>query len=105
MKSSAPTVGDVLANERSFFAIASDLVKARLTLLVLLTTLSGFYAGSESAMDGMLLFHTLFGTGLIACGAAALNEWWERDLDAKMGRTATRPIPSGEMTPVPVMHT
>lgn len=103
MKSSAPAVGEVLGNERSFFAIASDLVKARLTLLVLLTTLSGFYAGSESAMDGMLLFNTLFGTGLIACGAAALNEWWERDLDAKMGRTATRPIPSGEMTPQSVL--
>lgn len=98
MKSGATVLTNALATERSVVAIACDLVKARLTLLVVLTTLAGFYAGSGSAMDIGLLLHTLFGTALIACGAAALNEWWERDLDAKMGRTATRPIPSGEMS-------
>lgn len=102
---SAPAMSDVVTHERSFFAIASDLFKARLTLLVLLTTLAGFYAASREGMDAVLLVHTLFGTALIACGAAALNEWWERDLDAKMARTASRPIPAGEMTPNAVLIT
>jgi heme o synthase len=103
MKSSAPTITEVVSTERSTFAIWSDLVKSRLTTLVLLTTLAGFYAGSQGPMDFTLLIHTLIGTALIACGAAALNEWWERDLDAKMARTATRPIPSGELTPNTVL--
>jgi heme o synthase len=105
MKTSAPAIDGVVANERSFVAIASDLFKARLTLLVLLTTLAGFYAASRGPMDAVLLVHALFGTALIACGAAALNEWWERDLDAKMARTASRPIPAGEMTPNAVLIT
>ncbi len=103
MKSTAPTAHDMAARGRSAFAIWSDLVKSRLTLLVLLTTLSGFYAGSEGPMNLTLLLHALMGTALVACGAAALNEWWERDLDAKMARTATRPLPSGEMTPNAVL--
>lgn len=103
MKTSASTLSPVDVQGRSAFAIFSDLVKARLTLLVVLTTLAGFYAASEGVMDGLLLLHTLVGTALVACGAAALNEWWERDLDAKMERTASRPIPSGEMTPRAVL--
>ncbi|HMJ90266.1 MAG TPA: heme o synthase, partial [Candidatus Acidoferrum sp.] len=107
MKTSAPTIADVAVpeRERSAFAIASDLFKSRLTTLVMLTTLAGFYAGSHGAMDLALLCHALFGTALIACGAAALNEWWERDLDAKMARTASRPLPAGEMTPNAVLIT
>jgi heme o synthase len=105
MKTTAPAISSVVVNERSFFAIASDLFKARLTLLVLLTTLAGFYAASQGPMDFVLLGHVLFGTTLVACGAAALNEWWERDLDAKMARTASRPIPAGEMTPNAVLIT
>ena len=104
MKSGASTMAEeVVVSGRSPVAIFFDLVKARLTLLVILTTLAGFYAGSEGALDAVLLVHTLIGTALVACGAAALNEWWERDLDAKMGRTATRPLPSGEMTPNAVL--
>jgi protoheme IX farnesyltransferase len=43
--------------------------------------------------------HALLGTGLLAAGAAALNEWWERDLDGLMERTRTRPLPSGQVEP------
>ena len=88
---------------RSTFAIWSDLVKARLTFLVLLTTLAGFYAAVEGATDWILLAHTLLGTALVACGASALNQWWERDHDARMTRTETRPLPSGEMQPTTVL--
>ena len=50
-------------------------------------------------MDWLLLFRALFGTGLLACGAAALNQYLEKDLDAKMQRTASRPIPVGQIAP------
>ena len=45
------------------------------------------------------MFHAVVATAMVAAGAAALNELLERDLDAKMKRTASRPIPSGQMTP------
>ncbi len=84
--------------EKSGFSIWSDLVKARLTFLVLLTTLVGFYAGWPTGpMDYWLLLHAMLGTGLVACGAAALNQWWERDHDAKMPRTESRPLPAGHL--------
>jgi protoheme IX farnesyltransferase len=78
----------------------AELVKARLTLLVLLTTAVGFYLGSESPVDFMALFHVVFGTAAAAAGAAALNQWWERRVDALMRRTRTRPIPAGRMLPL-----
>jgi protoheme IX farnesyltransferase len=78
----------------------AELVKARLTLLVLLTTAVGFYLGSESPIAYVALFHVVFGTAAAAAGAAALNQWWERTDDALMRRTRTRPIPAGRMPPL-----
>jgi heme o synthase len=78
----------------------AELVKARLTLLVLLTTAVGFYLGAEPPIDYIGLFHVVFGTAAAAAGAAALNQWWERRLDALMHRTRTRPIPAGRMRPL-----
>jgi len=77
----------------------AELVKARLTLLVLLTTAVGFYLGATGSINYVALFHAVFGTALAAAGAAALNQWWERRLDALMQRTKTRPIPAGRMLP------
>lgn len=88
---------------KGWVAVYADLVKARLTLLVLLTTLVGFYIGHRGPMDYLLMFHALFGTALVASGAAALNQLLEREHDAKMRRTAERPLPSGRMQPVTVM--
>src|SRR6266704_5955079 len=78
----------------------AELFKARLTLLVLLTTAVGFYLGSESPINYMALFHVVFGTAAAAGGAAALNQWWERTADALMRRTRMRPIPAGRMRPL-----
>jgi heme o synthase len=78
----------------------AELVKARLTLLVLLTTVVGFYLGAAGPINYIALFHAVFGTALAAAGAAALNQWWERRLDALMFRTRTRPIPAGRMLPL-----
>jgi protoheme IX farnesyltransferase len=76
------------------------LVKARLTLLVLLTTAVGYYLGATRPVSYVQLFHVVFGTAWAAAGAAALNQWWERKVDALMQRTRTRPVPGGRMRPV-----
>src|SRR5438094_8129257 len=83
-----------------FVSGIAELVKARLTLLVLLTTAVGFYLGAEPPIDYKALFQTVFGTAAAAAGAAALNQWWERRADAFMHRTRTRPIPAGRMAPL-----
>src|SRR5256886_703226 len=76
-----------------------ELVKARLTLLVLVTTAVGFYLGAEGPVNFGALLHTVFGTAAAAAGAAALNQWWEYNLGALMQRTRSRPVPAGRMRP------
>jgi protoheme IX farnesyltransferase len=88
-----------LASKRPGADLA-ELVKARLTALVLLTTAVGFYLGLRGPMDYRALLHVFFGTAAAAAGAAALNQWWEWQLDALMHRTRTRPVPAGRMRPV-----
>jgi len=97
------TIADnpIAASSRpSFVSDLAELFKARLTLLVLLTTAVGFYLGAEPPIDYRALFHTVFGTAAAAAGAAALNQWWERRVDALMRRTETRPLPAGRMAPL-----
>ena len=103
MKPSADILTSTLVSDKSRVAVFADLIKARLTMLVLLTTFVGFYVGWRGAMDFVLLFHTLAGTALVAAGAAALNQLLERDYDAKMHRTRNRPLPSGRLQPGTVM--
>ncbi len=86
-------------SRRRFVADLFELVKARLTSLVLLTTAVGFYVGSRSPVDYAALFRVVFGTAAAAAGAAALNQWWERKADALMNRTRMRPVPAGRMRP------
>ncbi|HEU6447010.1 MAG TPA: heme o synthase [Verrucomicrobiae bacterium] len=87
------------AAEKSWTAIFSDLIKARLTTLVLLTTAVGFYVGWHGEMNWLYFFNTLAATALVASGAAALNQWLEREYDAKMRRTQSRPLPAGLLQP------
>src|SRR5207253_10430734 len=75
----------------------SQLIKTRLTFLVLVTTGVGFYVGTRGPLDLFRLFNVLVGAALAAAGASALNQWWERDLDALMSRTRRRPGPAGWM--------
>jgi protoheme IX farnesyltransferase len=100
MKTAAIDNPTLASSRHSFVGDLAELVKARLTLLVLLTTGVGFYLGSELPIDYKALFHTVFGTAAAAAGAAALNQWWERRADALMRRTKTRPIPAGRMAPL-----
>lgn len=99
MKATAQSITVSAPVEKSWFAVAGELVKARLTSLVLITTALGFYLGSQGPLNYLLLLHTMLGTGLLAAGAAILNQWMERDFDAKMRRTEDRPLPSGRVAP------
>lgn len=74
-----------------------ELAKARLTALVLLTTLVGYVLALGDGEPLWPLFWTVLGTGLAAAGANALNQWLEVDLDARMERTRDRPLPSGRV--------
>ena len=103
MKANVTSLPATPVADKPVVAVLCDLFKARLTFLVLLTTLVGFYAGERSALDYLRMLHTLVGTALVACGAAALNQLWERDYDARMRRTADRPLPSGRLQPETVL--
>jgi protoheme IX farnesyltransferase len=78
------------------------LTKPRITWLILMSTGVGYYFGHKHEWtgwdDAVLLLNTILGTGLIASGAAALNQWYERKSDSLMRRTSERPIPSGRLT-------
>ena len=78
------------------------LTKPRITWLILMSTGVGYFFGLKRDWNGWLelplLLHTLVGTALIASGTAALNQWYEREADGLMRRTASRPLPSGKMT-------
>jgi protoheme IX farnesyltransferase len=77
----------------------TELTKPRITFLVLITTVVGFYMGSRGSLNLGLLLHCILGTGLVAGGASALNQYFERDLDARMVRTRRRPLPDGRLLP------
>ena len=74
------------------------LTKARLNALVVLTTAGGYYLGAPAAIDLVALAVTSIGTGLVAAGAAAVNQVLERDVDRLMHRTRRRPVADGRMT-------
>src|SRR5881398_2591187 len=103
MKTAALEKPNLAASCSRVVADLAELVKARLTLLVLFTTAVGFYLGAESPINYVALFHVVFGTAAAAAGAAALNQWWERRADALMRRTRTRPLPAGRMAPFPAL--
>src|SRR5450432_2384395 len=75
-----------------------ELTKPRITWLILMSTGIGYYFGLRGGINLWSLLHTLIGTGLIASGTAALNQWYEREADCLMRRTSARPLPSGRMT-------
>lgn len=87
----------------------AELTKPRITRLVTITTAMGFGMACAPALRGAsgadwlgalgVLAVTSVGTALSASGASALNEWWERDRDALMRRTAGRPIPARRISP------
>ena len=76
-----------------------ELTKPRITWLIVMSTAVGYYFGHTGPWSIWAVLHTLIGTGLIASGTAALNQWYEREADRHMRRTQMRPLPSGRLTP------
>lgn len=77
------------------------LTKPGITRHVLVTAAAGFYLGTDggSPLDLLRLAALLAGTALVSGGTNALNQWWERDVDARMPRTASRPLAAGRLDP------
>jgi protoheme IX farnesyltransferase len=75
------------------------LTKPEVNLLILMTTSAGYYLASQGAFRVSGLLNTLAGTLLVASGTATLNQWSERVWDGQMRRTASRPLPSGRISP------
>jgi len=97
----APVI--VVAEEPQTYTVLGDLMmltKARLTMLVLMTTAMGFGFGSSRGMDWFLFFRVMFGTAFVAASASVFNQLIERKVDRLMGRTKDRPLPAGRMAPV-----
>lgn len=78
-----------------------ELTKPRITWLVVMTAAAGFALAAPGAFDAFglrMLLRLAVGTALVAAGTNALNQWWERDADARMARTRGRPLPTGRLS-------
>jgi protoheme IX farnesyltransferase len=75
-----------------------ELSKARIVMMVLITTAAGYLAAAPR-VDPLALLHALIGTALVAAGTNALNQYIEREHDGRMRRTRLRPLPDGRITP------
>jgi len=74
-----------------------ELTKPRLNFLVVATSAAGYYLGTPAAPHLVPMAQAVAGTALVAGGAAVLNQVYERDTDALMRRTRTRPLPDGRV--------
>lgn len=77
-----------------------ELSKPRITILELLTAVAGMYLATRGQLQPGVVIGTLLGAGLLAASANALNMYLERHRDARMVRTADRPLPAGRMAPM-----
>jgi heme o synthase len=76
-----------------------SLTKPRLNTLVLITSVAAYYLADGHRLPWWHLLHTIVGTALVAGGASALNQHWERDTDRLMRRTRFRPLPDARLHP------
>lgn len=77
-----------------------ELTKLRIVTLLLFTTLVAMVIAADGIPHVTILLPTLLGGALSAAGASVINQYFDRDMDAKMNRTARRPIPSGRIEPI-----
>ncbi|MGH8011829.1 MAG: heme o synthase [Candidatus Binataceae bacterium] len=101
MDTQAAAVHTTLPAAQGWVAAYFELTKPRVLAMILITTLAGFYMGSAGAQFAFLVaIEALIGTALAAGGTLALNQYIERDADAKMTRTRHRPLPAGRLKPI-----
>jgi protoheme IX farnesyltransferase len=82
---------------RTRFADYAELTKPRIAVMVLLTVTVGYALGCRGEWRTAALVHALIGIGLAAAASSAFNQWLERATDARMRRTANRPLPAGRL--------
>lgn len=87
-----PSLGTVL---RTYL----QLTKIPIVALLVITTVTAMFVAAGGVPDVGAMLITMLGGALASSGASALNQYWDRDMDAKMSRTARRPIPSGRISP------
>jgi protoheme IX farnesyltransferase len=102
---SATGAAAVPAAERTPSAVADyvTLTKPRLNMLVVMTTMVAYYVGRRAGAPLAELLHTAIGTTLVAAGASAINQVWERDTDKLMRRTRRRPLPDARLGVTPAL--
>ncbi|MCA8914302.1 MAG: heme o synthase [Planctomycetes bacterium] len=93
------TAGEFERGVRTKLHDYTILSKARLSGLVMVTVAAGYFIGAPGMPNVVVLGATLVGVSLVAAGTSALNQYIERDRDARMDRTRNRPLPSGRMQP------
>lgn len=76
-----------------------ELTKPRIAFMLVLTSAAGFYLGTKDSFDILLFANAMIGITLLAFGVATLNQYMERETDALMERTASRPLPTQKITP------
>jgi protoheme IX farnesyltransferase len=96
MRTDAAITAEPMPRPASFSRDFSALTKPRITLMVVLTTAVGYLLATP-AFDVPTLAWTLLGTALLASGSSVFNQVIERKIDARMVRTAQRPLPAGRM--------
>lgn len=96
METTIRTQPDLGLNLKSYL----ELAKLRIVLLLCFTTLTAMIVAENGFPTFALIFPTLVGGALAAAGSSAINQYIDRDMDAKMTRTARRPIPSGRIEPL-----
>lgn len=75
-----------------------ELTKPRIVVLELIVAAAAACLAMPHALNVAVVLHALWGTALVAASASIANQWWERDLDARMPRTANRPLPAGRIS-------
>ena len=84
---------------RERLAAFAELTKPRIAFMLVLSSAAGFYMGTTGGFDALLFVNAMIGIVLLAFGVATLNQFIERRTDAFMERTASRPLPTGKITP------
>lgn len=95
----AATIGGKSPQLNDVIRTYLSLTKLRIVLLLVFTTVTAMFIAADGTPRADILILTTLGGALAAAGASAVNQYWDRDLDAKMTRTARRPIPAGQVSP------
>jgi protoheme IX farnesyltransferase len=88
-----------VANIRERAAAFAELTKPRIAFMLVLTAAAGFYLGSPRSFEPVLFINSMLGILMLAFGVATLNQYYERNLDGLMRRTAARPLPTSRVSP------